>query len=238
MKVGSIVDAIISGEEVRYSKKVLKRDDPDLFQEQKEMDKELLVSENVWNDAIARAEAITSSSAYKWYKKNKAKFQVILQGDITVNSNVVPICGMADVITETKDTVYIDDFKSTNLNKLQSAKKWFYNCIDSGYVRQLGAYRYMWRLMNPNDNRDIVCRHLVVAHSKGVVKLKTFIFSEELLDFGESDFLQGVAEIVDRIARDDFEDEPTTWEDAEVFDISGPPRAKAQLATGNAINIT
>lgn len=211
IKIGKIVDALVSGEPVPYKPKVLKKDNPDLFEMQKSMPDDALVTETQWNEALARAQAITKEPFYQDYAKHKAKFQVILQATL---EDDVAVCGMADVITKIGKTVYIDDFKSSNWSKCRSVKSWFWNCLDMGYFRQMGTYQAMARSLYPKAS-EIICRHVVVAKEMdNLYRVKLFVFPQPLLDRGWSEFRAGALSL----ARETyFCDEPVTWDTAELL---------------------
>lgn len=205
MKIGMLVDDLVCGGETEFRKKVLKKEDPDEFAVQKHIDEKLLLTDTQWNDAVLRAQEIMKQPCYQWLLDNDAEFQVIL----SANLEGIPVCGMADVITQTPTTVFIDDVKSVSYQKVSTPTKWYYNCVDMGYFRQLAAYRGMWRLMHPEDHRQVVCRHLVVTNENGICKVHLYEIDNSLLDPQWEIFKETANAIVDTV---DWEDEKLDWD--------------------------
>src|SRR3990167_8118332 len=169
MKVGTCVDCFISGQPIPYTTKVLKRDNPDIFEMQKELAEEVFISNAQLEEAYARAEAIKKEPFFGWYEQNGAEFQALLQAQY----RGIPICGMADIVTVTKKAVYIDDIKSVSKSKVRSPESWYWTCEEMGYLRQLAAYRYMWKAGNPKVRKPVECRHVVVyKEDENVYKVK------------------------------------------------------------------
>lgn len=218
MKMGSIVDAMLSFDPIPYTPKVLKKNDPQRFEEQKLLSEDKFISQAKFDEAQKRAWAVMKTPAYQWYQDNDAQHQVVLQGELDVDGSKIPICGMADVITVTKDVVYIDDYKSSTLALIQTPKKWFYTCVDRGYFRQLAVYRHLYRLMNPDDKREIKCRHFVVAKENDhLYRTKVYNIDDTLIDAAFNEFEYGVKAIHKAIVNDSFEDAPTDWDTAETI---------------------
>lgn len=212
MRIGSMTDDMLCGKPPRFQVRVLKRDDPDLYAVQQGLPSELLVTEREWNEATSHAKAIMREPCYKWYAENGAKFQFLLQGDW----NGIPICGMADVLTVTKDTIYVDDFKIVSKLKIASLAKWFYNAEFMGYFRQLAAYKFIWQQMNPGDSRPVVTRHLISAkETEGLYKVLPIIIPEEFLEGPLQEFKLGVEGIASLLKTKDWNDPPVRWEDAK-----------------------
>lgn len=212
IKIGRIVDAMFSQEKIPYQVKVLKRDNSDLYERQKFMDDDEFVTEAQMDDGLYRGQAITREPFYQDYLKNPTtKFQPILQG----LAGETPICGMADVTVEDANTFYIDDCKSVSPMKLKSASHWYWNCLEMGYDRQMGAYAYMAEQMGLNHGKPIVCRHIVVTKVRdGVFVVRLFIMPERMVIEGTQKFLAGVNGIVTETA---WIDPPLTWESAEML---------------------
>lgn len=223
IKIGRIVDAVFSQEKIPYMVKVLKRDDPDLFEIQKTMDDDLFVTEAQMEEGLMRGQAITREPFYQEYLKNGAKFQPILQAEIRWPdvASAIQICGMADVISEDDEHFYIDDCKSVSPMKLKSAAHWYWNCIEMGYDRQMGAYAGMAQEMGLNNGKKIVCRHVVVTKERdGVYKVRLFVLPEEMWDRGGQKFVKGVVALA---AEKNWIDPPLNWNDAEVLGPGNKP---------------
>ena len=212
MKIGSMVDAMVSGETIPYMVKVLKRDDPDQYDYQRTLDESLLITEDQYDEAFKRASAITKEPFYLNYLNKNSDFQVVLQGHVKYSNKKLPVCGMADVITTTRKTVYIDDFKSVSSMKVSSPQKWFWTCREMGYFRQLAVYKNLHKQMHPRSRKEIVCRHVVVTKvQEDLYKVKLFIIPDQLLDAPWEEFRKTVKLI---FKEKDFIDEPVKWKDA------------------------
>lgn len=217
IKIGRIVDAVFSQEKIPYMVKVLKRDDPALFEMQKDMPDDMFVTEAQMEEGLMRGQAITREPFYQEYLKNGAKFQPILQGTFCD----IPVCGMADVISEDENCFYIDDCKSVSPMKLKSAAHWYWNCIEMGYDRQMGAYAWMAGEMGLNNGKPIICRHVVVTKERdGVYKVRLFVLPETMWSSGRNKFLEGATELA---AEKNWIDPPLNWNDAEVLGPGNKP---------------
>lgn len=209
LKIGKMVDCILSGEPVPYQASVLKKDNPELYEYQKTLPDNLFITENQWEEAQKRAQAITREPFYQDYLQH-SKFQVILQGTY----KRIQICGVIDVLTETVDTIYIDDFKSSSEMKATNSK-WFWNCVESGYFRQMGAYSYMINKRYNRKKKKIICRHIVVwKESRDLYKVKLYILPDLMINVGTEEFLAGVKMIK---KEKNWFDEPITWDKAELL---------------------
>jgi hypothetical protein len=215
IKIGRIVDAIVSKEKIRYEVKVLKRDDPVLFEFQKSMPDDAFVTEDQLYEGQMRAQAITREPFYQEYLTGDATFQPILEAEIEVDGEMVPICGMADVMLETADTIFIDDCKSVSPMKVKTTQHWYWNCRDMGYFRQMGAYAKMVSLMRRKaglPQKEIVCRHFVVTKEMdGLYRVHLFVIPTRELVTGAAQFVEGVRDIV---REKDWFDPPVTWDSA------------------------
>ena len=221
MRIGSMTDDMLCGKPPRFQVQVLKRDDPDLYEVQKNMPRDLLVTEREWIEAVSHAKSIMREPCYKWYAENGAKFQFLLQGDW----KGIPICGMADVVTETEEAVFVDDFKIVGKLKVTTPTKWFYNCEEMGYFRQLAAYKFMWQQMNPDDKRPIICRHLIsTKETEGLYKVIPIVIEETLLSFPLEDFKNGIEGIAEILASKKWHDDPVTWTNAKI--LTNPLKAE------------
>lgn len=217
VKIGRIVDALLSGEAPPYQKKVLKKDDASTYEFQKSLPDQEFVTEAQWDEGHARAAAVTREPCYQFYMQRDAKFQVILQDKYAIEGKDVDICGMADVMTLSEDgkTLFIDDFKSVSATKVKSALHWYWNCQAMGYFRQMAAYRFMAynTLQKEMGFTDIVCRHMVVTKEMDdLYRVKLYVIPSAVLDRALGEFLAGVCGIV---MEKDWIDPPITWDDAE-----------------------
>ena len=215
VKIGRIVDAIVSQQKVPYEVKVLKRDDPDRFEYQKTMPDDAFVTESQWEEGQQRAQAITREPFYQEYLQKGAKFQVLLQHQMTIDDGQeMNICGMADLMMLDGDTLYIDDCKSVSPMKVKTPGHWYWNCRDMGYFRQMGAYAFMARetLQKEMGFTRIVARHFVVTKEMdGLYKVHLFIIPDAQLWFSAGEFIGHATKIHHE---KDWIDPPVTWDAA------------------------
>ena len=218
VKVGQIVDAILSKGSIPFQVQVRKMDNAELFESQKSMDPDNLCTQDQMEEGIARAGAVMSEPIYSEYGK-KTEFQKILQWKLPVKGKKRPIdiCGMIDALTIDGTTAYIDDFKSVSEMKVSSPQRWLDNCLKMGYHRQMGAYGFMLKKMKPKLT-SIICRHIVVTkHADSLYKVYPFILGKELLQFGLKQFLSTIEKIVNDTT---FKDPPVTWDTASVIELN------------------
>lgn len=208
VKIGKIVDALLTNNgKLPYKIKVLKKDDPEEYERQKNLPDDKLCTKEQFIEAKARAEKIRKEPFWQWYKDNKAKFQVIWN---TVWDGI-PICGMADIVAGHNNIIYVDDIKSVSSMKVKSPQHWYWNCCDMGYFRQMGVYSKMAALENPG--KKIVCRHIVVTKEMDEL-YKVFLFNlpSEEIEIGWNEFIETAKRLKNE---KDFKDPPLTWDNAE-----------------------
>lgn len=234
MKLGQMVDCAVSSGDIgemrkKYVVKVLKKDDPEGYAEQKNMSPEFLVTEALMEKAVEMSEAVMREPFYKWYKEVKTTWQQPLIGQIVDGARIIPVCGMPDAIaTAENGTFYIDDLKTSALSHLRSPETWYWHCRDMGYLRQQAIYKYLLQQQFPSAK--IICRHIVISSQKnGRYAIKLFATPDELLVPAFYDF--GVAAISIVTEKDNphaWEDEPITWSSAVM--LSEPRDKKAAAA--------
>ncbi len=218
MRIGSIVDSILTGSHLSFEVRTLKREDPDLYARQQEQDPSCFCSQHEMDEAILLARHVQQQPCFDWYHKNDTRFQYVLEASLQTSVGCISICGMADMITETEHTVYIDDLKCTNAQKTKSPIKWLYNCLDMGYLRQLAAYGFMWQEMHPDDKRDIKFRHLTVAKIEdSLYKIALFEIHPTLLVEPLQEFLDTVERIARSHKQADWCDSPVDWAQCELL---------------------
>lgn len=224
MKVGRITDAIVTKQKHNLQVRVLKRDDPERYERQKEMSEDCLVSEDQMATGKALAKAVMREPFFAEYDfKEKTKTQVLLTGLV----DEMLICGLVDLFTYKDGVFAIDDLKTATAFAAQDAKHWFHHCLEFGYLRQLAAYRMMLRETWPQivdrgvtpameKNFKIICRH-IVAYKAGdsLYKVKLFTFNPATLDLAEREFVAGVRGIKQCLTTGRWDDPPVTWQDAE-----------------------
>lgn len=226
MQIGSMVDLAFSEGSVdvlhkKFSVKVLKKDNEVLFQEQKLMPPEMLVTETAMQKALEMSEAVLREPFYAWYGSIKTERQTPLLGELVDNGLTIPICGLPDIVSDDGETIYIDDLKTAKGSALRSPEAWYWHCLEFGYLRQLAIYRFLIQQRNPG--RKVVCRHVAVSNQKnGRYAVRLFLIPDALLvpafyEFGTT----AIAIMNER----DWKDAPIGWEQA--VSLQEPPRRDA-----------
>jgi hypothetical protein len=193
--LGQLVDSVIergSLEEFKktYTVSVLKRDNAELFEKQKTMDPDKILTPDTYARVVAISDKILRSPFYNWYRNRSSQFQVPLQKHIVTKDSEFDICGMIDVLTIEPHTIYIDDLKTTNSSSIRSPMHWAYHVRDYAYDRQMAVYRALVKEMYPSAER-IICRHFVVSTSKAdMFPIKLYEFRSEQLDKPLEEFMQ------------------------------------------------
>ncbi len=216
MKIGRLVDDIVTRGEMNYKVKVLKKDDPDEYEAQKDIPPDKLITQEQFEEACGRAQAVIKELFYKWYEERGAQFQVLLQSFIPYGAHPrskISICGIADIITETRTQIFIDDLKSVGQLKVASPQKWFWNCKDMGYFRQMAVYKYLWQQMHKRNKKEIICRHVVVTKEENdLYKVMLYVIDPILLEEPLREFIETAKAI---FKEKEWKDEPVTWKDAK-----------------------
>lgn len=211
MKKGSIVDDLLTLGKTQYSPKVLKKDDPDLFEMQKDMDPEYIVSPATYDQAL---DIVAHVKSQPYWKKGirSAKFQETFYRE----AGDQVLCGMADRIDKlpTKNGIQryrLSDLKVTSAMKVTSPHKWFWNCQEMGYFRQLALYRYLFAHQQGIPELNITCHHTVVCYvQEGLVESHLFDIPESILNIA----LVEVFQALENIKCERFEDPKLSWKDS------------------------
>lgn len=195
MQLGSMVDEYISTgkpESIlkKFQVKVKKKDSPQLYDRQQEMDQDCLVSQDLYDKAVAMGNRVVDSNIYYWLKFHKAKFQVPL----TAEYSGVPVAGLLDALAIVGDTAYIIDFKTANSASIRSSNSWYWHCKDFGYFRQMAHYGELV-LQNYPEVKNLIFRHIVISNNEEEnYPVKIFELDPESLNFaGELDVFENTA---------------------------------------------
>jgi len=204
---GSALDCLLTESKAKFDRKftyaVLKKDDPERFEANKEF-RGTVLSANAYQTVLIAAKAIKVTSAYKWIKKNNPQGQTVLTGVL----NGVKVKGKLDWLNIIGDVAVITDLKTTtNLHPT----KYLYHAADFQYDVQMAMYR---ELVRQNFNvKEVVCQHLVVT--KGTwPQVASFVFSEQLLQFGMNKILKAL----DGISKGDFNEPDVAWDNAYILE--------------------
>lgn len=210
MKRGLVVDHILTnpGAGCPYQKKVLKKDNPKLYEIQKGMDDRFIVAEAEWNQAL---QVVHDLKKHPIWSDNleTASFQEVLEDEI----EGVKVCGLADRVDILPgDKIRLSDLKVVNPIKLDSPRKWLWNCVDMKYTHQLALYQRMLAKKIGRDYNDIECAHIVAAfQNTGITKVSGFTFAQHLLD----EAYEELVDAIKNIKAKKFEPVLATWDNAE-----------------------
>lgn len=213
MFLGKLVDKTIENGSIEWFKNnyflaVRKKDDPKEFAKQKAMDPDFIVTPDIYKRVIRMTDRIFRSPFFKLYKEQKAQFQVPL----SMEKDNIDICGMIDVLTIDKDTMYIDDLKTSRSSAMRNKIAWAYHCQDMGYLRQLAVYGALAQEIHP-EIAKVVYRHFVIGSSKSEnFPIKLFVIPNELIEGQMDEFMKIAKEITEE---QDWIDKLPGWEDAE-----------------------
>jgi ATP-dependent exoDNAse (exonuclease V) beta subunit len=126
-------------------------------------DSRVQVTETMFNEAKAMAEAVMATKAYKQLEEFKK--QVVLQSG--------KLCGMLDFLKIEGDKAIIVDLKTSSTI---DEKKYYYHAIDMGYYIQAACYVKLVKDNFP-EVKNIVFYHLVVEKDpKKIYRVRMFEF--------------------------------------------------------------
>lgn len=190
MKRGSLVDDLLTRGETKMQAKVLKKDDAELFEKQKEMDERLLIGARYWDEAQEVAAAVKAHPLWlPRFATAKSEYQVLLS-DVTYNENAsVPVCGLADRIDTIDKESHADyvaeiiDLKVVSPVKLSTPTKWMWNVREMKYAHQFALYQKLKSIELGCEPSLISCRHVVAAFVEpGFVEVRSYIIPQGMLD--------------------------------------------------------
>lgn len=210
---GQLVDSMLTENSTEpYQVKALRRDDPKLYEEQKQMNPDHLVTQSTWDEAEQIATDVAETEA--WHELldigKPPVFQEILEGQV-LNTQ---ICGMADMIKEFDDTLALIDLKTTTNRTMDY---WEKTCFERGYVRQLALYRDMLANEYGMKVTDIHCYHLVAAYvCEGLTRIEVFKFSHTTLNKA----MWEIVDLIEKIENEEFDRPKVTFKDpTEIIDV-------------------
>lgn len=203
MLVGTVVDDLLTEGVTGFSKAVLKRDDPELFELQK-LHPENVVSASAWDAAMLLAREIPKHPLWQSIKE-QSKMQVVLEGEAPFGAL---ICGKLDALTSNGDII---DLKCSSEGNARDGRTWKYFCLRSGYHIQAAMYRWL----NKGAGRFI---HVVAYIKDGVVVVKAYEMPKSMIDEGMGLILRALGDI----KYGQFKDKLTCWADIEMLDWQTP----------------
>ena len=206
---GSAVDVLLTeGPEAfasLYSCKVLKRDDPEMFEENKVSGKTIL-STQVWEKVQQVAEKVAATEAFKWLKDHNAQTQVMLTGEL----GGIKVKGKLDFLTIIKDVAFVDDLKTTK-NVLPI--KFHYHSLDYGYYRQACMYK---QLVMQNFEVSTVYNRILAVTKEDWPEVAAFTMSESYVDRQ----LSTITDALTGITRQDFAEKPVSWDQSTLIGVT------------------
>jgi len=207
MKRGLVTDDILTGDGKTYARKVLKKEDKEEYERQKGLDSRFIVSPTYYDQAIEIANFISEQPFWNQGLKKR-----IFQKPFTGKIYRTPVCGLPDWIDHLPDNhLRIVDLKVTSAVKLSSPKKWLWNCVEMGYLRQAAMYRFLVakHYKIPEDSIEFAWAAATLVR-KGVPRCVLFKAPDKMID----EAFEEIKHIIDQIEREKFEDEPVNWHNA------------------------
>jgi hypothetical protein len=209
LEFGSAVDILLTeGPEAfasEYSVKVLKRDNPEMFEENKASGKTIL-SPSVWEKVQQVAEKVASTDAFKWLTDNGAQSQVTLTGEL----DGVKVKGKLDFLTIVNGIAFIDDLKTTK-NVLPI--KFHYHSLDYGYYRQACMYK---QLVMQNFEVSMVYNRILAVTKEDWPEVAAFTMSEAYVDRQ----LSTIIDSLHGISSKDFSEKKVGWDQAVMIGVT------------------
>lgn len=225
LKVGTVVDAILSNEPIPFHVKVLAKDNKAVYDIQKSFPEDKLISASDMEKAKAMAARVKEMKFWQ-YPRGTRLMQLILEGEI----RGLQVCGKPDILeieeTATSVTVGILDIKTATPGNCKSVFGWRYTCEEFGYVHQLFMY---FELVNQNitalvpnlNGRQLIFQfgHIVISYERDeYVKVQLFrIEAEAILAKG-----QEIYRACEGIRDQKFEDTEPSWDDAPLVPFTQP----------------
>lgn len=215
MKRGLVADHLLTepGVTCPYVLKVLKKDNPELYAAQQEMDQRYLVPQSYWDAALEVVDAVKKQPFWQ-EGLEQALFQQILEGKI---ENTL-VCGKPDRIDplppNPKNNLpcyRIVDLKVVSPMKISSDAKWLYNALEMGYVRQAAMYRRLWAEKMGVPHENITFCHIAAAYVEpGFVQINLYVIPSTFMDEADVQIEDAVYKIEQKM----FDDPPVTWASA------------------------
>lgn len=233
MIIGKIVDTALTHGNIdsileRWEMKVLKKDDPEKYEFQKNMDQTKLVSETVMTKAVEMAQTVLCSRFYKQDLLRKTYRQIPLEATF----NGVEICGLPDqVALSDEDVLRIDitDWKTSAPSDVTTPERWIAKIRDYGYDRQFVMYQILvinnlkkFGVKKKKKNIEWTFRHAVIESVKdGKYGVHLFKIDESLLAEAYFKLRGTIADIAADIkgGKSAFIDKTLAWEDAITLKI-------------------
>lgn len=177
---GTIVDELLTEGHTEYAPAVLKRDDPELFEKQKE-NPEKVVTPAVWSDAMAIIEQLPKHPIWQLLNDG-SEFQKIVEGKIGDSL-------MAGKIDCYVPGIGLFDLKITNESRGSTPQRWMWHCLDMKY--HVPAYVYKTLL-----GTNLPFYHIAVWLKDGIANVRLYKLSDEMIEKGRKDTLEAIKGIM------------------------------------------
>jgi len=202
LEFGSAVDCLLTESldtfNKRFSVKVLKRDNPTLFEENKTSGKTIL-SPPAWDKVHQVCRLVGETEAYQELMADNTTTQVTLTGAI----GDILIKGKLDFLTINGDKAIITDLKTT---KNVLPMKFHFHALDYGYYRQMAFYSELVKQTYP-EVKDVTCRILAVS-KEDWPQIAAFHISQDRVENQYPHIYETLYLINDGV----FEERPVSWE--------------------------
>lgn len=215
MKIGSAVDCWLTESRAafisKYEQKVLKSEDKLVYETQKGMDEEYLLTENEMTKVIAICEACERTSLWQEIKADKAwVFQAILKLDKKggMGKFFHGVSGKPDLykIDASGTRATIIDIKTANdINP----RRFAYICQDFGYFFQQAYYQSLLQAINPKIKQ--IDSYLLALETDSYLNRVTFFkLNQATIDLEKVE----IARLIDEISKiKKFKPTDTSWDD-------------------------
>ena len=199
---GTIVDEILTEGKTKYAPKVLKNEDPELFERQK-ANPEFVATPAVWRDAMLIVEQLPKHPIWNLLKE-RGDFQKIVEGEI----GGVKMCGKLDSLVLDAG---IFDLKVTNQMAGKNEHKWKWHCLDLSYHIPSFVYTFL-------EGNNLPFYHIAVWLENKILEVKLYRVPQSMIEQGAKDTLRAV----EGIKNGDFEPELCSLDSAvEIPWLSG-----------------
>jgi hypothetical protein len=219
--LGRIIDKILEQMGLHhfyrtYRRAVLKKDNPEEYAEQKDMDPSRILTKTMYDAAVNISQKAMRSPFLDFYRdrKNKNYKQLILTQPYKVDVIEFDVAGMLDRLTIVGSTAYVDDHKTSGSGKMKNPNSWAYTCQAFGYFMQLAVYQWLVKQVHPAVE-NVICRHIVYSTSRAdCYPIRLYIIPNFLLVEPLKLFFQTAKAIT---IEENWTDDLPDWSDAETL---------------------
>lgn len=233
LKIGTVVDAILSGESVPFYAKVLAKDNKVAYDLQKAFPEDKLISQADMDKAKAMAQA--TKKLKFWAKPTRTrKLQLVLEATI----GDLLVCGKPDVVEFDDTGIYIFDIKTAQPGASKNTWSWQRACEEWGYFHQLAMYRFLVKqnqesIVGHSEPLPYHFGHIVISAERDeLIRVKLFKINEDDLRHPWHEIVKACA----GISAKNFKDEEPTWEEAETVYVDRGSTATEVLAASETPN--